>query len=196
MNPTSRYCLLAFALIPFGAWANPEPPTDEAWTRPRDISAFQFLLDRSPFSLPTAEESSPLAERFALTGAVSIDGDPLVFVMDRTTQTRHMLSKKPNEQSMGLVEYLPDPDPRRMRATIRVGSEVATISYTESATQQPGQPQQSAAMAGPQQPGAPAVAGVPGAIPQPGIAPGTGQPGSEPPRRIIRRRVISGQLGP
>jgi len=200
MNSIFRQCLLVSVLAPSGAWGNPDPTTLDAWAKPRDISEFQFLLDRSPFSLPTAEESSPLAERYALTGAVSIDGNPLVFVLDRTTQTRHMISKKPNEQNMGLVEYLPDPDPRRMRATIRVGSEMATISYVEPAVgaQQPGQ-QQPTAMAAPQAPGAPGMPAVPGnsaAPQQQGIAPSPGQPGSEPPRRIIRRRVISGQPGP
>jgi len=192
---------LTIALVAVISCAALSPGNEEAepWAAPRELSAFQALLDRSPFSLPTAEESSPLAERYALTGAVAIDGDPIVFVMDRTTQARHMLSKKANEQNMSLVEYLPDPDARRMRATIRVGDEVATIAYAEPANseQPPVNP------AGPGNP-VPVASGsvinapapLPGAPGQPGapvVTQGSDQQTPQPPRRIIRRRIISGQ---
>ncbi|MCX7869525.1 MAG: hypothetical protein N2322_06185, partial [Terrimicrobiaceae bacterium] len=52
----------------------------------RAFSQFEFLLARSPFSLPTAEESSPLTERYALTGAVEWGGRQQVFVLDRNSQ--------------------------------------------------------------------------------------------------------------
>lgn len=155
---------------------------------------FQSLLERSPFSVPTAEESSPLAERFSLTGAVALDGEVLVFVLDKSTQTRHMLSKTPNRENMGLVEYLPDADPRRMRATIRVNGQVATITFAEPSAQ-------------PQQPLGSANAGatVPTAVVNPPVvaaAPGSPafqqqqQPAQPPNRRVIRRRVISGHPAP
>ena len=187
--------LVPFFLAAAGAIA----ATDNPWAKPRDISAFQALLDRSPFSLPTAEESSPLAERYSLTGAAALDGEALVFVLDKTTQERHILSKQTNKQNMGLVEYLPDPDPRRMRATIRVNGEIATISYAEPA----------------QQPVAPGVPPQPGISPQPGspsavrppvaanVRPGAPVASNSPAiqqqnpaqqgRKVIRRRVISGQ---
>lgn len=174
--------------------------SDDPWAQPRDIARFQFLVDRSPFSLPTAEESSPLADRFTLTGAMSLNGEPQIFVLDKTTQERHLLSKTPNKLNMGLVEYLPDPDPRHMRATIRVNDQTATITFSDTAAapgQQPGMPQ-NAGMVPPQvpQPGAPsapqpnqvATNGNPQMMPQP-----NGQP---PQRRVIRRRIISGQAAP
>ena len=114
---------LVFSFLLGSAMAQNEDP----WTQPRDISRFQFLLDRSPFSLPTAEESSPIADRYALTGMVSINGEPMVFVLDKTTQERHMLTKTPNKLDMGLVDYLPDPDPRRMHATIKISGQTATL---------------------------------------------------------------------
>lgn len=187
---------ILFALVTAAFSAATAVPTDAPWAAPRTISSFQSLLDRSPFSLPTAEESSPLADRFSLTGAASLDGEALVFVVDKTTQTHHMLSKIPNKQNMGLVEYLPDPDPRRMRATIRVDGQVATIAYAEASN--PQQPMQ-------QPMGAHANGAVPLPLPTavvnppPGttVAPGSPafqQQNTPPPnRRVIRRRTISGQ---
>lgn len=168
----------------------------DPWTQPRDISQFKVLLDRSPFSLPTAEESSPLADRFTLTGAVAFDGEPVVFVLDKTTQERHMLSKKPNKLNMGLVEYLPDPDPRHMRATIKVDGQVATISFSEPAVaqgQQPGVPPNTGASAPVQNPSV-VVNAPPGQVLANG-APRTlqQQQPAVPQRRVIRRRIISGQ---
>jgi len=165
---------------------------DAPWTQPRELAAFQALLDRSPFSLPTAEESSPLADRFTLTGAVAIDGAPIVFVLDKTTQIRHMISKTPNKENMALVEYLPDPDPRRMRASIKVNGQVATISFAEPTAQQ-GQP----TAPNPAMPGSPASASPSVVVNAPQAAPGA--PGiqpqnpNQPTRRVIRRRIISGQ---
>lgn len=183
---------ILFALVTAAALAQ----TGDPWAKPREISAFQFLLDRSPFSLPTAEESSPLADRFSLTGAVALDGEPLVFLLDKTTQTRQMVSKKMNQQNIQLVEYLPDPDPRHMRATIRVNGELATISYADPVPQAP-QP------AGPPQPGGmlpkppSAVVSAPAAPSAMPGSPAIQQPGDTPPaHRIIRRRIISGQPAP
>ena len=171
---------------------------DEPWAQPRDFARFQFLLDRSPFSLPTAEESSPVAERYTLTGAVSINGDPLVFVLDKTTQERHMLSKTPNKLDMALVDYMPDPDPRRMHATIKVSGQLATISYSEPAAVQ-GQQQAAPQIPGPmpQNPNPTAVVNPPpGQIVAGGAAQNVQQPNAQPPqRRVIRRRIISGQPG-
>ena len=171
---------------------------DEPWAQPRDFARFQFLLDRSPFSLPTAEESSPVAERYTLTGAVSINGDPLVFVLDKTTQERHMLSKTPNKLDMALVDYMPDPDPRRMHATIKVSGQLATISYSEPAAVQ-GQQQAAPQIPGPmpQNPNPTAVVNPPpGQAVAGGAAQNVQQPNAQPPqRRVIRRRIISGQPG-
>jgi hypothetical protein len=189
---TNLQRVLIFSMVLGSLMAQEADP----WTLPRDFSRFQFLLDRSPFSLPTAEESSPLADRFTLTGAVAFDGEPSVFVLDKTTQERHMLTKTPDKSNMSLVEYLPDPDARHMRATIRVDGQIATITYAESAAapQQPGLPQNTGMMP-PQQnptavvnapPGQVMANGAPNALQQQ-------QPGQVPPRRVIRRRIISGQ---
>jgi hypothetical protein len=192
---TSLPKVLIFSMVLGSALAQNEDP----WALPRDLAQFQFLLDRSPFSLPTAEESSPLADRYALTGVASIDGEAMVFVLDKTTQERHMISKAPNKLDMGLVEYLPDPDPRRMRATIKINGQIATISYSDPVAQQGQQgAQQSPAMPVPSGQNPTAVVNAPpGQTMAPGAPPNM-QPANPqaPPRRVIRRRIISGQPAP
>jgi len=180
---------LIFPLISGAVMARNE----DSWLQPRDISRFQFLMDRSPFSLPTAEETSPLADRYTLTGAASLNGDPMVFVLDKTTQEHHMISKSSSKPDMGLVEYLPDPDPRRMRATIKVNGQTATISYSEPATVQ-GQQPQNAAMATTNPNPSAGVNPPPGQAVVPGAPPNMQKQGTQPPQRhVIRRRIISGQ---
>ncbi|MCX6970619.1 MAG: hypothetical protein NTV93_10775 [Verrucomicrobia bacterium] len=192
---TSLKKALIFSMVLGSALAQNEDP----WALPRDLAQFQFLLDRSPFSLPTAEESSPLADRYTLTGVASIDGEAMVFVLDKTTQERHMVSKTPNNFDMGLVEYLPDPDPRHMRATIKINGQTATISYSDPVAQ-PGQPgvSQTPGMAMPQGQNPTAVVNAPPGQTIVAGAPPNMQQGNPqaPPRRVIRRRIISGQPAP
>lgn len=155
----------------------------EPWLAPRNIEAFQALFSRSPFSLPTAEESSSLTDRYMLTGAMVLDGEPMVFIFDRTTQLRQMLSKKPNDQGLSLIEYVPEPDSKSLRATIRAGTEVATLSFVSS-------PQDQAAGA------VPAPMAMQEAPPAPQQMVGNPSPPQQNPpaqRRVIRRTVITGQ---
>ena len=180
---------LVFSLISVAVMARNE----DSWAQPREISRFQFLMDRSPFSLPTAEETSPLADRYTLTGAASLNGEPMIFVLDKTTQEHHMISKTSSKPGMGLVEYLPDPDPRRMRATIKVNGQTATISYSEPAAVQGQQPQNATMAVTNPNPSA-VVNPPPGQAVIPGAPPNMQQPNAQPPQKhVIRRRIISGQ---
>lgn len=141
----------------------------------RDFAPFEFLLQRSPFSLPTAEETSPLAERYCLTGAVEWGGKQQVFILDKATQQRHVVSPEGGTAGMVLLEFLPHPDPRRMQARVQIGGQVATISYAEAAAAE------NAA--------APMPADQPHQIAQQAAQLTPGSP--PPPRRVIRRRVIA-----
>jgi hypothetical protein len=149
----------------------------------RSIEDFDFLLRQSPFSLPTAEESSPLAERFLLTGAASWDGVQRVFLMDKHSQERHVVVDNPNSDGMRLIEFVPDADPQRISARIQFGTEVATLVF------QAPPPTAGGAAAQPGAPGMPARPGAPGNGHV--VGPGGENPGATPPRRIIRRRIIS-----
>lgn len=155
-----------------------------AWERKRTLESFRPLLSHSPFSLPTAEQNSPLSERYALTGIVSVGGVDQVFVFDKTDQSRELIGRSPNSKGMSLVAVLRDTG-SSPKASISIGGETGTIGFLES--QAP--PSQPPAQQAPQ-PGSPAAA----PIIQQG-APATGapqQPGSpQAGRRIIRRPVIN-----
>lgn len=190
-------CVISLAASSLVASDAPQDVVPESTDLPlvtggRDISQFEFLFKRSPFSLPTAEEKSPVADRYVLTGAATWDGKQRIFVLDRTAQTRHVLEPDNEGSGLMLMEFLPDSDPRKMKARVRIQGEIATLSYAEP------------------EPVAGAVPGaVPGAIPgqqpMPIISGQSGQPGisnpgnpnqPNPTRRVIRRRVISGNPAP
>ncbi|MEI6081404.1 MAG: hypothetical protein WCR44_03110 [Verrucomicrobiota bacterium] len=176
-------------------------PSRNAWEKPRDLSSFQQLLKRSPFSLPTAEESSPLADRYAMTGIVNINGEEQIFVFDRTDQSRELIGRKPNTKNMSLVSLIRDGNTVPQKASILVGSETGTIGFLESTQQKGAPPAQaipgsvSAGIPGLQgtQPGVhlpqlPPLPQLPGASQSQQIPQGS-QPGQG--RRIIRRPVIT-----
>ncbi len=118
--------------------AAPQETTVSApWTKPRKLSDFQALLQHSPFSLASAEEASPLSDRYALTGIMTIDGEDEVFVLDRNDQSRELLTKKPNEKGMTLITILPQEDPNKLKATVSIGGETGTISELELSTNKP-----------------------------------------------------------
>jgi hypothetical protein len=158
----------------------------QSWEKPREISSFQELLKRSPFSLPTAEESSPLGDRYAMTGIITIDGEEQVFIFDRTDQSRSMIGKKPNEKNISLVSLIREGNDAPTKASIRVGGDTGTIGFMEAAQPKTGTPPA---------PGSPLAGVVPGAPPgvtMPALPPLPQQPSMQPPtRRIIRRPIVN-----
>lgn len=183
---------LFFCMIHHGYTESPALPPPAPWEKPRNLEDFQTLLQHSPFSLPTAEESSPLAERYALTGIVTIGGEEEIFVFDRTDQSREMLTRTPNTKNMSLVTLIREGTALPQKATIRVGAVTGTISYLEASPQQ--QPQPAAAL---QAPGSPATMRQLGVklppLPQPPSAINNGQSPSIAPQthRIIRRPMVT-----
>ena len=156
-----------------------------AWEQPRELGRFQSLLARTPFALPTAEESSPLAERFSMTGIVTIDGQEEVFVFDNSDQSRELLGKNPNAKNMALITLVREGG-TPVKATIRVGGETGTIGFKESA--QPKGPAP-AAFNPAQPPQAPVTLPSRPPLPQ--------QPAAPPnTRRIIRRPVVTAPQSP
>jgi len=178
-----------------GGENSPGSPASSAssWERPRDIASFGQLLKHSPFSLPTAEESSPLAERYAMTGIITIDGDEQIFLFDRTDQSRDLITKKPNSKNISLVSLVREGGTSPIKASIRVGGETGTIGFIESA-------QSNGGPAPPPAPGS-VAAGIGPIGPNPGHQPGVAipslpplpqQPTALPPtRRIIRRPIVT-----
>lgn len=143
------------------------------------LSRYEDLWKNSPFQLesiapPTVSEG--LAQRYALTGIAHIDGEPLVFLMERATQQRLMLEKKGEKGGISLVQVDEQKKYDESTATIRRGGEVGVIKFDVSASSV-GQPMPMPAVPG--MPGASAQppAGMPPQVPgvngvQPGNVPG------------------------
>jgi hypothetical protein len=182
--------LLALALC-LASGSAADPVETPAWEKPRPIESFDRLLAHSPFSLPTAEESSPLSERYAITGVVTIGGEDQVFVFDRNDQSRELVTSKPNSKNMSLVAVIREAKTPQT-ASIRVGGETGTIGFMESSAPKGGP-------TGPGQPGpmpmpmAPMPQQPPQAFQLPNLPPVPQQPGQGGwnNRRIIRRPVVT-----
>lgn len=176
------------------AWGADHAPAADAtetppWEKPRTIESFDRLLSHSPFSLPTAEESSPLSERYAITGVVTLGGEDQVFVFDRNDQSRELVNSKPNSKNMTLVSVIRE-GKTPQKASIRVGGETGTIGFMESSAPKtappaPGQPVPMPMPMPPQQP--------PQTVQLPNLPPVPQQPGQGGwnNRRIIRRPVVT-----
>lgn len=174
----------------------PTPP----WLKPRELSNFQTLLQHSPFSLATAEDASPLSERYMLTGIITLDGEEQIFVMDRNDQSRELLTKKPNAQGMSLVNIIHDDDPNKLKATIRVNGETGVINNIDLAENngkgsKPGSPNSHYPPKGGSR--LPATPRYPGTYPGAGHTPPSQNlpPSNYGNRKIIRRPPISAPSG-
>jgi hypothetical protein len=106
-----------------------------------------------------------------------------------------MLGRTPNGANNKLLEYTPAMSPRDMRARIRMDGADISVAYSDFGAESGGAPQAPGAPP-PMQPPPPQQAAIPGQ-PQPTAPPQNIQPATgaqdQPPRRVIRRRVISGQ---
>lgn len=141
-------CFLFFLASSLIAWSglhaatqepkNSNPIAPAPWTKPRQLSNFQALLQHSPFSLASIEESSPLSERYAITGIITIDGENKVFIFDRNDQSHQLVTKTPNEKAMALIAVIPQDDPNKMKATVSIGGETGTLSELEPTVSKPG----------------------------------------------------------
>jgi hypothetical protein len=74
-----------------------------------------------------------LAERYAMTGIITIDGEEQIFLFDRTDQSRDLITKKPNSKNISLVSLVREGVSSPIKASIRVGGETGTVGFIESA---------------------------------------------------------------
>ena len=184
------------------------------------LSRYENLWKRSPFQLESVAPpvtSEGLGQRFALTGIAEINGDPIAFLLERATQTRHMIDRKDDPSGLSLLSVDVAKNYTESTVTVRMGSEVGVIKFDTAAAMQgavpPGMPGGMGRVPQVPVPGMPvpgAVPSIPPAIPPvqaqaaPGIVPpvpGPGIPeqgqvqptdgqGNMPPPRVIRRRAL------
>lgn len=180
------------------------------------VSRYEPVWERSPFQVESTApppESAALSQSYALTGIAQINGDPIIFILDRATQMRHMIDKKKGFNDLSLVQVEVQKEYAKSTATIRKGGEVGVIQFDAVAAGPMAAPPAGIQM--PQRPGlrpgipvpVPAipVATQAQAQPVPGIVPAVpgptppenhqmqtpapGQP-QMPPPRVIRRRAV------
>ncbi|MBM3857404.1 MAG: hypothetical protein FJ390_05505 [Verrucomicrobia bacterium] len=196
MKFLKKYFLFSLLLLSTALADEPVDPT-APWMKPRELSSFQTLLKHSPFSLATAEDASPLSERYMLTGIITLGGEDQIFIMDRNDQSREILTKKPNSKGMALVNIIRDADPNKLKATIRVNGETGVINNTDLADNngkgsRPGMPNSPYSKNGSHLPATPRYPGQ-------GYPPSPQNQGFPPSnynnRRVIRRPPISGPSG-
>jgi hypothetical protein len=140
------------------------------------LSRYRTMWEKSPFQLKSEappEMSEGLAQRYVLTGIAEIDGEPIVFLMERASQNRVMVRREGGE--INLVEINIESKYSDSSAVIRRGGEVGVVNFdaTNPAVAMPPPIQV--------QPGArPRRAGVQGQVPVAQQVPVPGAPGMVP----------------
>jgi len=173
----------------------PQPPgipvattTSSGLPKPLDLSRFDALGKKSPFTLASATAEADFAKELVLGGYVRMDGEDFVIVANKTKPDRILVGRKPSPPAQGMVllDLKKDPsgDPSKLQAKIKKGSEMATLKY--EITGGGGAPVAPIPVAAQGQPPIPGM---------PGQQSGQGQanPGGKPttvPAPVIRRRVI------
>ena len=162
--------------------------TSSGLPKPLDLSRFDALGKKSPFTLASATAEADFAKELVLGGYVRMDGEDFVIVANKTKPERIMVGRKPSPSAQGMVlqDLKKDPsgDPSKLQAKIKKGTEMATLKYEiTGGGGAPVAPIPVAAQGQPPIPGLPAQ--------QPGQAQinSGGKPGATP-APVIRRRVI------
>ena len=169
----------------------PQPPaipvattTSSGLPKPLDLSRFDALGKKSPFTLASATAEADFAKELVLGGYVRMDGEDFVIVANKTKPERIMVGRKPSPSAQGMVlqDLKKDPsgDPSKLQAKIKKGTEMATLKY--EITGGGGAPVAPIPVAAQGQPP------IPGQ-PEQGQMNSGGKPGATP-APVIRRRVI------
>jgi hypothetical protein len=162
--------------------------TSSGLPKPLDLSRFDALGKKSPFTLASATAEADFAKELVLGGYVRMDGEDFVIVANKTKPERIMVGRKPSPSAQGMVlqDLKKDPsgDPSKLQAKIKKGTEMATLKY--EITGGGGAPVAPIPVAAQ---GQPPIPGLPGQQPGQAQMNSGGKPGATP-APVIRRRVI------
>ena len=150
-----------------------------------DLSRFEALGKKSPFTLASATAQADFAKDLVLGGYVRMDGEDYVMVANKTKLDRILVGTKPSPAAQGMIllelKKSPLGDLTKMEAKIKKGTEMATLKYESTGGGAAPAPIPVATQ------GQPPIPGMPGQ-PGQGQMNASGKGGSPAP--IIRRRVI------
>ena len=159
--------------------------TSSSLPKALDLSRFEALGKKSPFTLASATAEADFAKELVLGGYVRMDGEDYVMVANKTKPDRILVGMKPSPAAQGMIllELKKDPsgDPSKMQAKIKKGTEMATLKYESMGGGAPPAPIPVATQ------GQPPIPGMPG---QPGQGQMNASGKGSSPAPIIRRRVI------
>lgn len=102
-----------------------------------EIGRYEHIWQQFPFVVetPVVPQSAGLEQRFVLTGVATLNSAPVVFVLDRRSLSRVIVTQTKNAQNIQLIAVQPNVDPQKASATIQVGTEQAVIHYDLAALQ-------------------------------------------------------------
>ena len=150
-----------------------------------DLSRFEALGKKSPFTLASATAQADFAKDLVLGGYVRMDGEDYVMVANKTKLDRILVGTKPSPAAQGMIllelKKSPLGDLTKMEAKIKKGTEMATLKYESTGGGAAPAPIPVATQGQPPIPGMPSQPGQ-------GQMNASGKGGSPAP--IIRRRVI------
>ena len=170
----------------------PQPPaipvattTSSGLPKPLDLSRFDALGKKSPFTLASATAQADFAKDLFLGGYVRMDGEDYVMVANKTKVDRILVGTKPSPAAQGMVLLELKKSPlgglSKLEAKIKKGTEMATLKYESTGGGAAPAPIPIAIQGQPPIPGMPVQ-------PSQGQMNDSGKGGSPTP--IIRRRVI------
>ncbi len=100
---------------------------------------YRSVWEKSPFvaeTPATAQKQGPgLSQRFVLAGMATLNDEPLIFVLDRQSLARIVVTKKSGAAGLQLVSIDSNTDPKQASATVRLGAEQDVIRYDLAALQ-------------------------------------------------------------
>jgi len=171
----------------------PQPPaipvattTSSGLPKPLDLSRFDALGKKSPFTLASATAQADFAKDLFLGGYVRLDGEDYVMVANKTKPDRILVGTKPSPAAQGMILLELKKSPlgglSKLEAKIKKGTEMATLKYESTGGGAAPAPIPIATQ------GQPPIPGMPGQ-PGEGQMNSGGKPGATP-APVIRRRVI------
>ena len=104
--------------------AAPPAAKDPDLPQPFDTRTLAPLMANSPFN-----RAVNLSDSLVLTGMATVDGKPMVTLMDKDQKRTYVVTDEPNENGWKLAEAPPHVDLKKAQVKISIGSEVVTIRH-------------------------------------------------------------------
>lgn len=118
-------------------WLSAADPTENNSFDPALVSVERYrgIWEKSPFvaETPALPKTGGLAQRYVLAGMATLQNEPVIFVLDRQSLARLVVTRRPNPGGLVLVSLDDESDPKLARVTIRLGDEQGVIRYDPTA---------------------------------------------------------------